>query len=85
MKHLILSLLFVISIYQVSAFGQCTKGDCENGQGTYKYSDGAEYQGQWKRYGSGHAKNPWTQNCLKPGRQGDPPSFPGYRPGPDPS
>jgi hypothetical protein len=48
MKYLILSLLFIISSYQVPAFGQCTKGDCENGQGTYKYSDGAEYQGQWK-------------------------------------
>ena len=48
MKYLILSLLFIISSYQIPAFGQCTKGDCENGQGTYKYSDGAEYQGQWK-------------------------------------
>lgn len=48
MKYLILSLFFIISSYQVPAFGQCTKGDCENGQGTYKYSDGAEYQGQWK-------------------------------------
>jgi len=48
MKYLILSFLFIISIYQVTAFGKCTKGNCENGQGTYKYSDGAEYQGQWK-------------------------------------
>jgi hypothetical protein len=48
MKYIILSLLLIISIFQIDAFGQCTKGDCENGQGTYKYSDGAEYQGQWK-------------------------------------
>ena len=48
MKYLILSLIFIISSYQTTAFGQCTKGDCENGQGTFKYSDGAEYQGQWK-------------------------------------
>ena len=48
MKHLILSLLFIISIYPVNAFGQCVKGDCENGQGTYKYSDGTKYKGQWK-------------------------------------
>ena len=48
MKYLILSFLFIISSYQVTAFGQCTKGNCENGEGTYKYSDGAEYHGQWK-------------------------------------
>ena len=48
MKYLILSFLFIISIYQVTAFGKCTKGNCENGEGTYKYSDGAEYHGQWK-------------------------------------
>jgi LysM repeat protein len=48
MKHLILSLLFIISIFSASAFAQCTEGNCEHGQGTYKYSDGAKYKGQWK-------------------------------------
>ncbi len=48
MKHLILSLLFIISIFSASAVAQCTEGNCENGQGTYKYSDGAKYKGQWK-------------------------------------
>ena len=48
MKHLILSLLFIISIFSASAFAQCTEGNCENGKGTYKYSDGAKYKGQWK-------------------------------------
>ncbi len=48
MKHLILSLLFIISIFSASAFAQCTEGNCENGQGTYKYSDGVKYKGQWK-------------------------------------
>ena len=48
MRYLILSLFFIISIFQVTAFGLCTKGNCENGQGTYQYSDGAVYQGQWK-------------------------------------
>ena len=48
MKQLILSLLFIISIFSASAFAQCTEGNCENGQGTYKYSDGAKYKGQWK-------------------------------------
>jgi LysM repeat protein len=48
MKHLILSLLFIISIFSASAFAQCTEGNCEDGQGTYKYSEGAIYKGQWK-------------------------------------
>jgi len=48
MKHLILSLLFIISIFSASAFAQCTEGNCENGQGTFKFSNGAEYKGQWK-------------------------------------
>ena len=26
----------------------CIDGDCENGQGTYKFSSGAEYDGLWK-------------------------------------
>jgi len=48
MKHLILSLLFIISIFSANAFAQCTEGNCENGQGMYKYSNGDEYNGQWK-------------------------------------
>ena len=48
MKHLILSLLFISSIFSASAFAQCTEGNCENGQGTYKYSNGDKYKGQWK-------------------------------------
>jgi hypothetical protein len=26
----------------------CIQGDCENGQGTYTWSDGSKYVGQWK-------------------------------------
>ena len=48
MKHLILSLLFIISIFSASAFAQCTEGNCESGQGTYQYSNGDKYKGQWK-------------------------------------
>jgi hypothetical protein len=48
MKHLILALSLLISIYSANAFGRCIKGDCDNGQGTYKYSHGTEYDGQWK-------------------------------------
>ena len=37
----------------------CIKGDCKNGQGTYKWSSGTEYEGQWKdgkKNGQGTAK-----------------------------
>ena len=37
----------------------CIDGDCESGEGTYKYSSGAEYTGQWeggKRNGKGTNK-----------------------------
>jgi hypothetical protein len=48
MKHLILSLSLLISFYSANVFGQCIKGDCDNGQGIYKYSHSTKYEGQWK-------------------------------------
>jgi formylglycine-generating enzyme required for sulfatase activity len=34
--------------YASTVIGGCIKGDCSNGQGTYTYSDGSVYVGQWK-------------------------------------
>lgn len=37
----------------------CIKGDCENGEGTYRWSSGTVYEGQWKdgkKNGQGTAK-----------------------------
>lgn len=48
MKHLILALSLLISVYSANVFGQCVKGNCDNGQGTYKYSHGTEYEGHWE-------------------------------------
>ena len=28
--------------------GECIEGDCENGQGTYVFTDGSSYNGEWK-------------------------------------
>jgi hypothetical protein len=28
--------------------GDCIEGDCENGRGTYVFTDGASYNGEWK-------------------------------------
>lgn len=46
---LFLLLLTVLSnSYSQSRFnGKCIKGDCENGKGTYEYSDGSRYEGKW--------------------------------------
>ena len=29
-------------------FAECVEGDCINGQGTYAYSSGEKYVGEWK-------------------------------------
>jgi len=37
-------------------FAECIKGDCNNGYGTFTWSDGAKYVGGWKddkRHGQG--------------------------------
>ena len=28
--------------------GECIEGDCENGMGTYVFTDGSSYNGEWK-------------------------------------
>ena len=44
MKKLLLILLCLPFI----GFGQCISGDCENGQGTYIWTNGDKYVGEWK-------------------------------------
>ncbi len=44
---LILVICFSIG-YVAAASGKCIKGDCANGQGSYAYSDGSVYVGEWK-------------------------------------
>jgi len=57
MKYFLsLALVFFVSEHVLS---QCVSGDCNNGQGTYKYSDETEYTGQFKdgkAHGQGTAK-----------------------------
>ena len=47
MKYLLGYQRGVVISEQPSKTG-CIQGDCENGKGTYKYSDGGVYVGQWK-------------------------------------
>ncbi len=81
MKQYILSitLIFVLSI-TVSA-QEVVSGDCNNGTGTFKYQNGAEYTGQWKngkRQGKGkitYPRNALEEN-LGPGPVVDEPEKP---------
>tara|TARA_B100000767_G_scaffold5199_1_gene4928 strand:- start:583 stop:2373 length:1791 start_codon:yes stop_codon:yes gene_type:complete len=45
MKQLYTLLILLIPFV---GFGQCISGNCENGQGTYTWSDGGTYVGEWK-------------------------------------
>lgn len=42
-----LSLLPILWLWLGNAFTQCIEGDCQNGWGTYLYSNGAKYTGQF--------------------------------------
>jgi len=48
MKKLLLTILFTL-VLSGGAFSEgCIEGDCDNGTGTYIFSDDARYSGQWK-------------------------------------
>ena len=48
MNILILCLLLVVCSFPINTFGECIKGDCENGQGTFTFPDGKKYVGEFK-------------------------------------
>ena len=53
---LIFSLLLLVCSFPMNTFGECIKGDCQNGQGTYTFPDGEKYVGEWennKKHGQG--------------------------------
>ena len=49
---ILFSLMYPLASYGEEAIcgeeGECIEGDCENGQGTYEFSDGSFYSGAWK-------------------------------------
>ena len=47
MKKLFLYVFLGLLWCSVS-FAECIKGDCNNGYGTYTWSDGSKYVGRWK-------------------------------------
>ena len=43
--------------------GECVKGDCINGKGTYEDAYGNKYDGEWK-YGKRHGKGTLTLKTV---------------------
>lgn len=76
MKYIaILFIFFSILAFSSNILSKCIKGDCINGQGTYKWGDGNKYTGQWKNgkpHGKGKLVSPygvtyvgdWKDNLL---------------------
>ena len=53
---LFISFMLLVCSLPINTFGECIKGDCKNGQGTYTYPDGSKYVGGYKndrRHGQG--------------------------------
>ena len=44
----ILSTFLLFSFSPSLSFSDCVEGDCQNGEGTYTYSDGDKYVGEFK-------------------------------------
>jgi len=45
---IIICLLLLVCFLPINTFGECIKGDCVNGKGTFAFSDGSKYVGQFK-------------------------------------
>ncbi|HNI11243.1 MAG TPA: hypothetical protein PLL93_08870, partial [bacterium] len=54
MKSTIVFVLFLSSVLYAQRTG-CVSGNCENGEGTYVWSSGTTYAGEWKN-GKQHGK-----------------------------
>ena len=59
MKVLWIALFLVICFFHGNAFGQCITGECVNGTGTFAFSNGDKYVGEFKD-GKMHGKGTLT-------------------------
>jgi hypothetical protein len=55
----IFKILLIILIFTSNVFANCIEGDCENGKGTYIYSDGEKYIGEHKN-GNPHGQGTYN-------------------------
>jgi len=65
-KTLLLAFIIFTQVFSVASFGaeescgeegECIEGDCENGLGTYVFTDGSFYSGEWE---AGFPEGPGT-------------------------
>ena len=47
MRKLTLYIFLGLTLWACSQEAECTKGDCDNGYGTFTYTDGGTYVGEW--------------------------------------
>ena len=57
--YIFLVLLLTSACSEQNQLDQCIKGDCNNGYGTYTWSDGSKYVGEHKD-GKGHGQGTYT-------------------------
>ncbi len=48
MKKLSILIILLISQFSFNLSAECIEGNCVNGQGTFNYSNGDQYSGEWK-------------------------------------
>ena len=66
MKNSSLILFFLLSFVFLPSISlsECIEGNCQNGQGTYSYSDGLQYEGEWNN-GRKHGQGTFTYSDGK--------------------
>ena len=58
--------LFLFFWFSVQAFGQCIKGNCHNGYGTYIFDNSDQYVGNWtKGKQNGKGTYIWTNGDIQ--------------------
>ncbi len=45
---ILISILLSVCFLPINTFGRCIEGDCKDGYGTYTFSEGEKYEGEWK-------------------------------------
>ena len=56
---ILISILLLVCFLPINTFGECIKGDCVNGQGSYIDPDGYKYDGEFKN-GKPHGEGTFT-------------------------
>ena len=59
-NSLLIPIVLILLVFLPSiSVGECIEGNCQNGQGTFTYSDDLQYKGEWKD-GRKHGQGTFT-------------------------